>query len=195
MHMKNTTAIFIRNPRQENQGFSLIEVLVSLLVLAIGLLGLAMLQTTGLHFTTNSYSRTQATYLAYDLAERMRANVTGFVAGNYDVNAAKAGLIASSIDYSCNQTHSCTCQSSSSTPTTCDPATLAKYDLGQWYYNLNQLLPGSADAKNLSTPIYSTVTRSGNAATITLMWMEKVPDASSTAPTAPVSQTWYLDIY
>ena len=59
------------------RGFSLIEVLVALLVLAIGLLGLAALQTTGLKFGHQSYERTQAVLQAYDVIDRMRANKSG----------------------------------------------------------------------------------------------------------------------
>src|SRR5690606_3260878 len=55
-------------------GFSLIEVLVALLVLSVGLLGLAMLQIEGLKHNTDAYYRTQATVLAYDIIDRMRAN-------------------------------------------------------------------------------------------------------------------------
>ncbi len=55
-------------------GLTLIEVLIALVVLSIGLLGLAGLQTTSLQSNTSAYHRTQATALAYDLADRMRAN-------------------------------------------------------------------------------------------------------------------------
>ena len=55
-------------------GFGLIEVLVALLILAIGLLGMASLQTASLKQTTGSQARTQAIFLAEDLVERIRAN-------------------------------------------------------------------------------------------------------------------------
>jgi|SRR5690554_4420734 len=55
-------------------GFSMIEVLVALVVLAIGLLGFALLQTMNLRFTQSANYRTQATNLAYDLLDQMRAN-------------------------------------------------------------------------------------------------------------------------
>lgn len=55
-------------------GFSMIEVLIALLVLAFGLLGFALLQTTNLRFTQSANYRTQATNLAYDLIDQMRAN-------------------------------------------------------------------------------------------------------------------------
>ena len=55
-------------------GATLIEVLVAVLVLSIGLLGLAGLQVTSLQSNHSAYYRSQATLLAYDIADRMRAN-------------------------------------------------------------------------------------------------------------------------
>lgn len=55
-------------------GFSLIEALIALLILAVGLLGFALLQTMNLRFTQSAQQRTQATDLAYDLLDQMRAN-------------------------------------------------------------------------------------------------------------------------
>jgi type IV pilus assembly protein PilV len=59
------------------KGFTLLEVLIALLVLSIGLLGLAALQTTGLRSNQMATTRTHATQLAYDISDRMRANVAG----------------------------------------------------------------------------------------------------------------------
>lgn len=67
------------------RGVTLVEILVALLVLSIGLLGLAGLQTTSLKFNTSAYYRTQATALAYDLADRMRANRQAALANAYNV--------------------------------------------------------------------------------------------------------------
>src|SRR5574343_439121 len=55
-------------------GFTLIEVLIAMLVLAIGLLGLATLQTYSLRSNLSAYTRGQATQLLYDMSDRMRAN-------------------------------------------------------------------------------------------------------------------------
>jgi type IV pilus assembly protein PilV len=67
------------------RGLTLVEILVALLVLSIGLLGFAALQTTSLRFNTSAYYRTQATALAYDLADRMRANRQAAIDGAYTV--------------------------------------------------------------------------------------------------------------
>ena len=56
------------------KGFTLIEVLVSLLILAIGVLGIAALQFKGLKFANDAYFRSQISFLAYDIADRMRLN-------------------------------------------------------------------------------------------------------------------------
>ena len=61
----------------KNAGFTLIEVLIAMLVLAVGLLGLAGLQATSLRNNQSAYNRSQATQLAYDIADRMRANSAG----------------------------------------------------------------------------------------------------------------------
>jgi len=55
-------------------GFSLIEVLVSLLVLSVGMLGLGGLQMAAVKGTANAHARTVASALMHDLTDRMRAN-------------------------------------------------------------------------------------------------------------------------
>lgn len=67
------------------RGLTLVEILVALLVLSIGMLGFAALQTTSLRFNTSAYYRTHATALAYDLADRMRANRQAARDGAYTV--------------------------------------------------------------------------------------------------------------
>lgn len=55
-------------------GFTLIEVLVAMLVLAVGMLGIAAMQMRGLQFSHDAYLRSQVSVLAYDIADRMRIN-------------------------------------------------------------------------------------------------------------------------
>lgn len=55
-------------------GFSLLEVLIAVLVLAIGVLGAVLLQTNALRYSASAADQTQATFIAYDMLDRMRAN-------------------------------------------------------------------------------------------------------------------------
>ncbi len=65
-------------------GSTLIEVLVSLLVLSFGMLGMAGVQAVSLRGNQASYFRTIATTLSVDMVERMRANIVGVADGDYD---------------------------------------------------------------------------------------------------------------
>ncbi|MDV3239613.1 MAG: type IV pilus modification protein PilV [Gammaproteobacteria bacterium] len=81
---RSPTLAMFRHGHRDN-GFSLIEILITVLVLAIGLLGLAGLQGTSLRNNQSAYVRTQATNLAYEIVDAMRANVTVARAGGYDI--------------------------------------------------------------------------------------------------------------
>lgn len=78
----------------KQSGFTLLEVLVAMLVLSIGLLGLAGLLASGMRNNLSAVQRTQATWAAYDMIDRMRANRVAALAGNY--NTAMATAVACS---------------------------------------------------------------------------------------------------
>lgn len=65
------------------RGFTLIEILVTLFILAVGILGLAGLLFEGMRNNQGAYLRTQASILAYDMADRMRANRIEAEDGDY----------------------------------------------------------------------------------------------------------------
>lgn len=98
------------------QGFSLIEVLIAMFVIAIGLLGAAGLQLQGLQQLQSSYLRSQATIIAYDMADRMRANPVALASGAYNDPTAK--LTANCL-----------------TIAGCTPAELAEHDFYEWTGN------------------------------------------------------------
>ena len=65
-------------------GFTLLEILIAIVVLSIGLLGLAGLHAAGLKNTQSANYRTVAMFQAYDMADRMRDNAEGLYNGAYD---------------------------------------------------------------------------------------------------------------
>lgn len=77
-------------------GFTLLEVLVTIVILSLGLLGYAGLQMATLKNSASAYQRSQATILANDMFDRMRVNRLQAVAGNYNTTigapAAGAGV-------------------------------------------------------------------------------------------------------
>lgn len=137
------------------KGFTLVEVLVSLFVLSVGLLGLAALQATSMQYNTGSYFRTQATFLAYDIMDRMRANSTAVADANgtgYDQPTSSNV----SIPVDCDVVTS-----------NCSSANLALYDVGKWYQRAVATLPG-AETSPPTIDIDST-----RSATITIRWTER----------------------
>ncbi|MGM0571780.1 type IV pilus modification protein PilV [Marinobacter sp.] len=77
---------------KSTQGFSLIEVLVAVLILAIGLLGVAGVQVVSMQNTSNANLRTQATVYAQDMAEQIRAH-GGSLPSNGDIDAWEDRLV------------------------------------------------------------------------------------------------------
>ncbi|ABA58729.1 Type IV fimbrial biogenesis protein PilV [Nitrosococcus oceani ATCC 19707] len=133
--------------RPQPKGFSLLEVLVSVAVLSIGLLGLAGLQTTGIRHNHSAYLRSQATLLAYDITDRMRANRTAALNGGYTLDLGTPPVTPAK---NCNAA-------------TCEPGELAAYDLYSWFQNVTAVLP-SGDSK---------IELNSGVVTVTLQWDEK----------------------
>jgi type IV pilus assembly protein PilV len=130
---RNTTA---------QQGFTLIEVLVAMIVLAIGLLGLAGLQASSLRNDQAAFMRTQATILAYDIADRMRANQGAVIAGDYSYDPANDPAPVATPN--CNA------------PAGCSVSQMAANDLTEWLNALNTYLPQSTGTVCVdSTPVAS----------------------------------------
>jgi len=64
--------------RYRQRGVSLIESMIALLVISIGLLGIAALQITAMKQNTSAYNHTQAVWVGYDIADRIRSNFGQF---------------------------------------------------------------------------------------------------------------------
>lgn len=77
------------SPPMRHRGFSLIEVLVTVLILAFGLLGVAGLLVKGVSNSSSSEAMAKASQLAGDLADRMRANPKDAIqaGSNYLINS------------------------------------------------------------------------------------------------------------
>ncbi|WP_454911267.1 type IV pilus modification protein PilV [Stutzerimonas chloritidismutans] len=79
------------------EGFGLIEVLVSMLILGVGILGMIGLQLNALQFNQTAAFRSHATFLAYDIADRMRANAPAALSGSYSIGLSDSAPTGSGI--------------------------------------------------------------------------------------------------
>lgn len=147
-------------------GFTLLEVMIALLVLSIGLLGIAALQGVGLRSSHGAYLTSQASLLAYDMADRIRANpetpatYDGFDTATVDCGAALPA------------------------------APLADADLSQWACAVQQLLPfGSATIAGVAGANVDTYT-------ITIVWedLQVEEDLIDPDPDAVVPWSFVLTV-
>jgi type IV pilus assembly protein PilV len=158
------TAALSRVPRSRQAGFTLIEVMVALIVLVLGVLGAAAMTLNSLRDNKQSGLRSQATALAYEMGDLMRANPT--------FEATFTGTPPSP-----------TAVTSSCYTTGCAPSDMATSDYAQWVAKLTSTtapvygLPNATwkicrDAANLTS-----MTACDNLATSPLMvklkWDEK----------------------
>lgn len=133
-----------------SRGFSLMEVLVSILILSIGVLGVAALQLSGLQFSQSSYQTSQATTVVSDLIDRMRVTPAIESASVRSVYTFDTAQDSKPTDPGC-------------TSTGCNAEQLAQLNVNQWWSNVLPLLGSGATAD---------VTRSGDVYTITINWVD-----------------------
>lgn len=128
-------------------GFSLLELLIAILIFATGLIGTAALQAAGLRNNHETYLRTQAVQLAYDMADRMRANRAGVVAGHYDALSGSGAA-----------------QSCITAAGGCTPSEVAENDDAEWEDALEATLPAGDGS----------VVRDGEQFIITVSWDQRI---------------------
>lgn len=143
-------------------GFTLIEVLVALFVLAVGMLALAALQGRSLRDSTTAQLRGTALMLAYDISDRMRANPTGVNAGSYARSSTNAITVPST------PSPRCTINTGDITASTCTPAQMATEDMYQWLSALGDGRNGLPDPR--ATIIKDATNANDTVWTITIYW-------------------------
>lgn len=114
------------------RGFSLLEVLITLVILMFGLLGIAGLMAKGQRASLEAFQRQQAISLADDMAERIRGNPTQYAA--YVAGAPLNSPLGEGVSYNdFRQGNVPNCNAA----TNCSTTDLATYDLALWDGLLN----------------------------------------------------------
>lgn len=91
------------------KGFTLIEMLVAVLILSVGLLGLAGLQGLSLRNNVSASQRSLATVAANDILDRMRANRAKALDGSYNADWTYAGTASACASGSTRATRDLNC--------------------------------------------------------------------------------------
>jgi type IV pilus assembly protein PilV len=147
-------------------GVSLIEVLVAVLIFSVGLIGLAGLLIVSTRSNQEAFVRTQVTFLAGSMADRMRANPVGLWSKAYDAS------------YPTTMTKIPACDSSNA----CGPADLASRDQAIWSSQLKTFLPGlgptsiacdTSGAGYDATTVVNMRPPYGGRCTMTITWAER----------------------
>lgn len=144
--------IMIRPHNEE--GFTLLEVLIAIVVFSFGLLGIAGMMTISVRNNHNGYLRSQANFLAENMMDRMRANPNGLWNSFYAGTAAPGSTV-------CNLTNPCNFQQ------------LAQYDMEQWAQSLSLALPSGQGTINCV--INGAVPAISNAVTPPSIWAPGAP--------------------
>jgi type IV pilus assembly protein PilV len=110
----------ITTSRKNESGFNLIESMVALVVISVGMIGIASLYGQGLRASSTALFRTQAVNLVADMGDRIRVNREG--------GAAYGGAAAN---------NNCTAAGGA----TCTPAQMAAHDIFEWNARIAALLP------------------------------------------------------
>ena len=122
--------------KKSQTGSSLIEMMIALLILAIGLLGQMALQMNSLRANQSSYSRSQAVFVANDIADRMRLNPAAVESGDYDA-VDSTNIYA---DQGC-------------TASGCSVSEQAKQDMFEWTGDINTIFPDATATVTKNTAI------------------------------------------
>lgn len=146
-----------RSRRHRQRGVSIVEALVALVVISVGMLGIAGLYLSSLQAGRSAKLRTQAVNLAASIADRIRANREA--GANYDT-ATYGGAPAVQ---SCNAA-------------ACTSAKLAQDDLAIWIADLKASLPGTV--ANGTVTVKDNVAPTPDNFLITITWREANADTN-----------------
>lgn len=172
------------NTVHRQQGVGMLEVLIALVLLTTTLLGATALQLTGLQTNRSAYYRTQASILAYDIADRVRINSSYALqsAGNYAINTASGGAPS---------TPGCISSSNG-----CSEAAIRDQDVREWsdnFYDVSGIgNDGSAHKAVLPNGV-GIVTADGTTYSVVVSWDELDWNIGADAQKANSTKSFTLD--
>ena len=188
------------------RGATLIEVLITMLVVAVGLLGAAGLQLASTRYQYTSGQRSQALIQADFIIEKMRVNNTNLTAANLLIaQATPAGAYLAPDDYAAAGAIPADPGCGLNGQPLCTPAQAAQRDLREWRQSIARDLP---EGRGAIFPVAVAGVTEPNARQVVVMWREKseaetnnvanaaaVEEVDATCPGVPVAGIRCLNIW
>lgn len=165
----------LRNGNAVQAGFSLVEVMVALLVISIGMLGVAKMQALALSSTGTAKMRSLASIEAASLASTIHADRSYWanLATGVTVTVSSAGAVASTQDSALNSTAAARPTACTAVPpaAVCSAARIAAQDLGEWADGIVGILPANSASTITCRALTATVPVE---CSIDITWTENV---------------------
>lgn len=156
-------------------GFTLVEILVAIVVLSIGLLGIAKLSIGSVQSNGSAFMRSQATELVQQIVDDMRANQPQAVAGGYNIAlGANPGAAPNCVT------------------AVCTAAQIATFDLARWNNRLTTLLPSGQGSVAVTQVADATTGSTENAAVVVVQWNDSVAQMAFANGVAAPTQTMVI---
>ncbi|MEH6826276.1 MAG: type IV pilus modification protein PilV, partial [Motiliproteus sp.] len=159
--------ITMKQQGPNNHGFTLIEVLISLLIFGVGIIGVTALTTQSQKITYQAYQSMVATWQLHDMMELIRANASQASGSNKYVHSYQGTEARGTKDCIANE---------------CSASEMADYDIRLWLSGTSNALPSAE----------GTVSRAASAYTLTLYWDGKQTGSTATPETDCGDETTLL---
>ena len=163
--------------QKRSTGMTLLEVLISITLLAIGMIGIASMLLISQKANNSNYTRQQAAQAIYDMFDKIRANSQTAISGNYNISNIGSNGMPTAVN-----TPAVLCNNAA-----CNATQLATYDGWNWLtHNVAQLPNGSGSITTAAGPTGNTIV------TITVQWDDSIAQQAmgATGNTAPTNNNF-----
>lgn len=162
----------------QDAGFSLIEVLISLVIIAVGMLGVAGIMALSMNNDTSSRLQSLAALEATSMATAIQTNQAYWVNG---AGASYRGTAPTTSSQNCNGT------------TACAASDIATEDLSNWGYTIAQSLPNGKGTVDCSTQPQTGTSPAATTCSIGIQWQaNQMANDHQSTPATSATQSYVL---
>lgn len=165
---------------RQHRGMTLLEVLVSVVLLSVGMLGIGSMLLLSSKTNNSSYAKHEATHCIYDMFDRIRANPQVVAGGSYNAsnistNGGPGTVTPPAVDCTTN---------------TCNPSQMAAYDTWYWLTRVVSQLPSGSGSVTTAPG----ATSNTNLVTITVQWDDSIAQGEVGASSSAGSKANFVQL-